>query len=50
MDEKKLREVIRNIIKEMSVSGGGVAGATYIPGEGMQTTTPVAGKDRKSVV
>ena len=50
MDEKKLREVIRSIIKEMSMTGGGVAGATYIPGEGMQTATPVAGKAKNYYV
>jgi hypothetical protein len=39
MDEKKLREVIRSIIKEMSMTGGGVAGAgvTTGPGEGVAT-------------
>lgn len=37
MDEKKLREVIRSIIKEMSMTGGGVAGASATggPGEGV---------------
>ena len=32
------------------MTGGGVAGATYIPGEGMQTATPVAGKAKNYYV
>jgi hypothetical protein len=35
MDEKKLREVIRKIIKEMSMTGGGVAGAETTTGSGV---------------
>ena len=50
MDENQLREVIKNIIKEMSMTGGGVAGATFTPGEGMQTATPVAGKAKNYYV
>ena len=42
MDEKKLREVIRNIIKEMSMTGGGVAGAGTTTGTGLGVATKFA--------
>jgi hypothetical protein len=47
---QKLREYIRKVIREINVTGGGVAGATYIPGEGMQTAPPVAGKAKNYYV
>lgn len=42
MDENKLREVIKKIIKEMSMTGGGVAGATFTPGAGEGVATKFA--------
>jgi len=49
-NHQKLREYIRKVIKEMSMTGGGVAGASYTPGQGMQTATPVAGKAKNYYV
>jgi hypothetical protein len=42
MDEKQLREVIRKIIKEISMTGGGVAGAGTTTGTGMGVATKFA--------
>lgn len=50
MNEKQLREMVRKVLKEMSATGGGVAGATFMSGEGMQTATPVAGKAKNYYV
>jgi len=42
MDKGKLREIVKKIIKEMSVTGGGVAGATTTAGTGEGVATKYA--------
>jgi hypothetical protein len=42
MKHKQLREIIRKVVKEMSVSGGGVAGAGMSAGPGEQTASTFA--------
>jgi hypothetical protein len=37
---ESLKTRIKNIVKEMSVSGGGAAGASFAPGIGDQYSTP----------
>jgi hypothetical protein len=44
MEHSKLRERIKNILKEMSMSGGGTAGAAFSAGDGMNYATPKAFK------
>jgi len=44
MEHSKLRERIKNILKEMSMSGGGTAGAAFTAGDGMNYATPKAFK------
>ena len=39
MKKKQLREIIRKVVKEISVSGGGVAGAGMSAGPGEQTAS-----------
>ena len=34
--------MVRKVLKEMSMTGGGVAGATFSPGAGAQYATPNA--------
>jgi hypothetical protein len=42
MKRKQLREIIRKVVKEMSASGGGVAGAGMSAGPGEQTASAFA--------
>jgi hypothetical protein len=44
MEHSKLRERIKNILKEISMTGGGIAGAAFSPGVGMNYATPKAFK------
>lgn len=44
MEHSELRNRIKKIIKEMSMTGGGAAGAAFTPGVGMNYATPKAFK------
>ena len=42
MDKHQLKEVIKKLIREISMTGGGVAGATATPGAGEGVATKYA--------
>lgn len=42
----KLREAVKAVLKEMSMTGGGGAGASFTPGVGMNYATPKAFKKK----
>lgn len=42
MKRKQLREIIKKVVREMSASGGGTAGASMSAGAGEQYATPFA--------
>ena len=43
----RLREAVKSVLKEMSMTGGGTAGAAFTPGVGMNYATPKAFKKKK---
>ena len=47
MDTNKLKELVKKTLKEMSMTGGGTAGAAFSPGVGMNYATPKAFKKKK---
>ena len=47
MDTNRLKELVKKTLKEMSMTGGGTAGAAFSPGVGMNYTTPKAFKKKK---
>jgi hypothetical protein len=42
MKRKQLREIIKKVVREMSASGGGTAGASMSTGAGEQYASPFA--------
>lgn len=42
MKKSELTELVKKIMQEQSATGGGVAGASFTPGVGMNYATPVA--------
>jgi hypothetical protein len=42
----RLKEAIKAVLKEMSMTGGGTAGAAFSPGVGMNYATPKAFKKK----
>jgi hypothetical protein len=47
MTRKQLKDLVKEIMAEASATGGGVAGASYTPGDGFQTASPFAFKPTK---
>lgn len=47
MDTNKLKELVKKTLQEMSMTGGGTAGAAFSPGVGMNYATPKAFKKKK---
>lgn len=43
----RLREAVKSVLKEMSMTGGGTAGAAFTPGVGMNYATPKTFKKKK---
>ena len=43
----RLKKAIKAVLKEMSMTGGGTAGAAFTPGVGMNYATPKAFKKKK---
>lgn len=42
-----IRELVQEVINEMSVTGGGTAGASSVPGDGMNYSAPFTLKNKK---